>query len=741
MMLWNGILKEHLQFKDAISHHGGTKMDILDRLNRSQTEAVTATEGYIRVIAGAGSGKTRALSHRFAFLVNEIGILPGNILCVTFTNKSANEMRQRIHNLTGDNDTGYINTFHGFCVSVLQEESYAVQYPKSFLVLDNSDIDSMLKIIYEERGLTLRNMTFSSARDMIEIRKLYKEPEYYQDMITMSIDQIYEKYMQATETSEIIFYGYLYQEKKCFGLDYNDLIKFTLYIFENNEEIKQKWQKRLEYIMIDEFQDIDDLQYRLMCVLCGYHKNLFIVGDPDQTIYTWRGANVKYLLDFHRNFPDVQTIMMMENYRSTPEILRAANSLISKNLLRMKKNLIPTLPSGGSVLCCHGENQEKEALWMAEQIKILKEKGVPYKDITILYRAHYLTRSIEQVFLKEEIPYTIYSGVQFFGRMEIKDALSYLRMIAYRDDLSFLRIANVPKRNLGERRMKFIQEYAGENSCSLYEALCRNLDQDIFKGTKAGEFVQLIESFAANYQDRPVSEILSAALDLSGYERMLRTEGNQERLDNLAELKQSVYEYETTCGEEAMLEHYLAHVALFSNSDAQPEHDKVKLMTVHTSKGLEFPYVFLCGMNEGIFPSRKTKTREGMEEERRLAFVAMTRAKKRLYLSEAKGRNLDGSPRYPSRFILDIDQNLLEYDRKPEEGLIKEAREYIELSSRFLLTDEAPSHYPIGQKILHKIFGPGTIVDVDTEKSAYAILFDGMETPRTISFRVKLEKM
>ena len=741
MMLWNGILKEHLQFKDAISHHGGTKMDILDRLNRSQTEAVTATEGYIRVIAGAGSGKTRALSHRFAFLVNEIGILPGNILCVTFTNKSANEMRQRIHNLTGDNDTGYINTFHGFCVSVLQEESYAVQYPKSFLVLDNSDIDSMLKIIYEERGLTLRNMTFSSARDMIEIRKLYKEPEYYQDMITMSIDQIYEKYMQATETSDIIFYGYLYQEKKCFGLDYNDLIKFTLYIFENNEEIKQKWQKRLEYIMIDEFQDIDDLQYRLMCVLCGYHKNLFIVGDPDQTIYTWRGANVKYLLDFHRNFPDVQTIMMMENYRSTPEILRAANSLISKNLLRMKKNLIPTLPSGGSVLCCHGENQEKEALWMAEQIKILKEKGVPYKDITILYRAHYLTRSIEQVFLKEEIPYTIYSGVQFFGRMEIKDALSYLRMIAYRDDLSFLRIANVPKRNLGERRMKFIQEYAGENSCSLYEALCRNLDQDIFKGTKAGEFVQLIESFAANYQDRPVSEILSAVLDLSGYERMLRTEGNQERLDNLAELKQSVYEYETTCGEEAMLEHYLAHVALFSNSDAQPEHDKVKLMTVHTSKGLEFPYVFLCGMNEGIFPSRKTKTREGMEEERRLAFVAMTRAKKRLYLSEAKGRNLDGSPRYPSRFILDIDQNLLEYDRKPEEGLIKEAREYIELSSRYLLTDEAPSHYPIGQKILHKIFGPGTIVDVDTEKSAYAILFDGMETPRTISFRVKLEKM
>ena len=718
---------------------GTKKMEILDRLNKSQTEAVTATEGYIRGIAGAGSGKTRALSHRFAFLVNEIGILPGNILCVTFTNKSANEMRQRIHNLTGDNDTGYINTFHGFCVSVLQEESYAVQYPKSFLVLDNSDIDSMLKIIYEERGLTLRNMTFSSARDMIEIRKLYKEPEYYQDMITMSVDQIYEKYMQATVASDIIFYGYLYQEKKCFGLDYNDLIKFTLYIFENNEEIKQKWQKRLEYIMIDEFQDIDDLQYRLMCVLCGYHRNLFIVGDPDQTIYTWRGANVKYLLDFDRNFPDVQTIMMMENYRSTPQILNVANSLISRNLLRMKKDLLPTLPSGESVLCYHGQNQEKEALWMAKEIKKLKEKGVSYKEITILYRAHYLTRVIEQVFLKEEIPYTIYSGVQFFGRMEIKDALCYLRMIAYKDDLSFIRIANVPKRNLGERRMKFIQEYAGENQCSLYEALCQNLDQDIFKGTKAKEFVRLVETFASNYRERPVSEVHCAVLDLSGYERMLRTEGNQERLDNLAELKQSVYEYETTCGEEATLEHYLAHVALFSNSDAQPEHDKVKMMTVHTSKGLEFPYVFLCGMNEGIFPSRKTKTREGMEEERRLAFVAMTRAKKGLYLSEAKGRNLDGSPRYPSRFILDIDQGLLEYVEQPEEGLIKEAREYIELSSRYLLTEEAASHYSTGQKVVHKIFGTGTIVDVDMDKSAYTILFDGMETPRTISFRVKLE--
>ena len=711
----------------------------ISNLNPAQREAVTTTEGFVRVIAGAGSGKTRALSHRFAYLVNEMGILPGNILCVTFTNKAANEMRQRIHNLTGDNDTGYINTFHGFCVSVLQEDSHAVQYPKSFLVLDNSDIDAMLKIIYEERGLTLRDMTFSNARDMIEIQKLFKKPEYYLDMITMSLDTLHEKYLQATSTSDIIFYGYLYQEKKCFGLDYNDLIKFSLYIFKENPEIRLKWQQRLEYIMIDEFQDIDGLQYELMEVLCGYHRNLFIVGDPDQTVYTWRGANVKYLLDFDRQYP-AKTIMMMQNYRSTPQILAAANALIDKNRSRIKKDLIPVLPDGASVLCHQAPNAEKEAEWIAFQMWELHDAGVPFRDMTVLYRAHYVTRTLEEVFQKRKVPYTIYSGVQFFGRMEIKDALSYLRMIAYKDDLSFRRIVNTPKRNMGERRMRFLEDYAAKKSCTLYEALCRTLDDEIFRGTKASGFVKMIESFAADCSERPVSELLSAVLNASRYEEALRTEGSQERLDNLAELKQSVYEYETACGEEATLEHYLAHVALFTNSDAEETGDKVKLMTVHAAKGLEFPYVFLCEMNEGIFPSRKTSTLPGMEEERRLAFVAMTRAEKRLYLSEAKGRNIDGSPRYPSRFILDISPELLEYTEPPEEGLVKEARDYIEASERYLPEKQAEA-FTIGQRVRHEILGPGTVVDVDTGKGAHIIRFDGIATPRTISFRAKLEAM
>lgn len=714
--------------------------NILQGLNASQLEAVTSTEGFIRVIAGAGSGKTRALARRFAYLVNEIGILPGNILCVTFTNKSANEMRQRIHNLTGDNDTGYISTFHSFCVSVLQEDSHALQYPKSFLVLDNSDIDSMLKIIYEERGLTLRNMTFSKARDMIEIRKLIKEPEYYLDMLNMSLDTLRQKYLTATEPSDIIFYGYLYQEKKCFGLDYNDLIKFTLYIFEQNEAVKIKWQQRLEYIMIDEFQDIDELQYKLMSVLCGYHKNLFIVGDPDQTIYTWRGANVRYLLDFDKIFPSVKTIMMMQNYRSTPQIVSVVNDLIDKNKFRIKKNLMPTIADGMKVICHHADTSEREAMWIAEQIQALHGEGTSYREITVLYRAHYITRIVEEVFLREKIPYAIYSGVQFFNRMEIKDALAYLRLIAYKDDLAFLRVVNVPKRNFGERRIKFLQEYAVKHQCSLYIALETNLDNEIFKGTKAAQFVALIENFAANYAERQISELLAAILNESGYEKMLRTEGSQERLDNLAELKQSVYEYETSCGEESTLEHYLSHVALFTNNDAADNSDKVKLMTVHSAKGLEFPYVFLCAMNEGVFPSKKTDTIQKMEEERRLAFVAMTRAQKGLYLSEAEGRNFDGSPRYPSRFLLDIEPALLDYTQKPQEGLIRETKDYLVINERYLADEENQSSLAVGQRVKHSIFGSGTVVDVDLIKAAHLVKFDNIDTPRSISFRAKLEK-
>ena len=718
---------------------------LLDNLNEQQKQAVTTTEGFIRVIAGAGSGKTRALSHRFAYLVNEIGVLPSNILCVTFTNKAANEMRTRIRKLTGDNDTGYISTFHGFCVSVLQEDSNAVSYPKSFLVLDNSDIDSMLQIIYEERGLTLRQMTFANARDMIEMKKLFEEPEYYKDMIRMTLDEIHQKYLNAVNPKDIIFYGYLYQEKKCFGLDYNDLLKFVLYIFQTDENIKLKWQQRLEYIMIDEFQDIDFIQYELMKVLCEYHKNLFIVGDPDQTIYTWRGANVKYLLDFDKNFPNVKTIMMMQNYRSTKPVLDAANSLISKNNYRIEKNLVPARPENQYSkllpLYFHAKSAEEEAIFIAEEIQKLLKNGRSPNEIVILYRANYISRNLEEIFQKKQIPYTLYSGLPFFDRMEIKDSLSYLRMIAYKDDLSFMRICNTPKRNIGERRMKYLKEYAEKNNCSLYAALKMSVEDEIFTNTKAKSFIALVEKYSVLYSNMQISEVFSHIINESGYEIALRTEGSQERLDNLAELKQSIYEYETSCGEECTLENYLAHAAMYTNQDLGINKNVIRMMTIHGSKGLEFPVVFLCGLNENMFPSKKVDSLATMEEERRLAFVALTRCMDQLYLTEAEGLQQGFGFRFPSRFIFNIDKPLLNYKNELPENIVNASKVYINESQKKLEKLNTLSNLSKGDRVNHNILGNGTIIELDNTKHVYTVQFDGIPTPRQMSFKAPLKKL
>lgn len=715
--------------------------DDFEGLNAAQLEAVTTTEGYVRVVAGAGTGKTRALTHRFAYLVNDLGILPGNILCVTFSNKASAEMRQRIKALVGDSGAGRIATFHSFCATVLQEDSHAVGYPKSFLVLDNADIDAMLQIIYDERKLTLRDMTFGHARDMIELRKTITQRDYYQDLLTLSLDELRGKYLKATKVSDIIFYGYLYQEKKCFGFDYNDLIMVTLHIFRCDAEIREKWQKRLEYVMVDEFQDIDALQHELLDVLVAYHKNLFVVGDPDQTIYSWRGANIGFLLKFPENFPGARTIMLTQNYRSRARIVAVANSLIEKNKTRIPKELIAMRQMEGPAVWHHAKSPEDEALWIASGVKALNEAGVEYKHMAVIYRAHYASRPVEEALLHEGIPYALYSGVPFFGRKEVKDALCYLRMVAYQDDLAFERVINVPKRNMGNRRMAFLRQWAQEHDCSLYAALQQTLDDEIFKGTKAKSFVDLIERFRKSVEGRPVSEVMAALMDESGFDRMLRTEGSQERLDNIAELKQSIYEFETTCGEEVTLEHYLSHVALLTNADAISDNrEAVRLMTIHAAKGLEFNHVFLCSMTEGVIPSRKTETLEQMEEERRLAFVAMTRAKDGLYLTEAEGFTHQGTPRYPSRFLLDIDPATLLFSHKPDENMMDAARESYVQRDAWLAGASGETAFQVGDAVKHPAFGMGTIVSIDMQKRAYEVDFDTLDTTRVISFRAKLER-
>ena len=715
--------------------------DLLKNLNDEQREAVTETEGTIRVIAGAGSGKTRALAHRFAYLVEEMGVLPQNILCVTFTNRAAAEMRRRIRTLTGDSDTGLICTFHSFCVTVLQEEAHAVGYPKHFLVLDNSDIDAMLADLYAERGLTLRHMTFSAARDMIEMRKMKTEPQYYKDMLALPLEQLREKYSRAEDPADMIFYGYLYREKKCFALDYNDLIAVTLFLFEENPDIREKWQKRLEYIMIDEFQDIDKPQYRLMRALYGYHRNLFVVGDPDQTIYTWRGADVRFLLDFDREFPGTKTIFLNRNYRSTPQILAVANSLIAKNENRIKKDLTPTRPNGGLPVWQHTRSSAEEAEKLACEVRRLIDTGTEPRDIAILYRAHYVSRVPEEVFQKEKVPYTIYSGTAFYDRAEIKDALSYLRLIAFGDDLAFRRVVNRPKRNIGERRMKALTEYTEQHGGSLLDALRSLSDSELFRTTGAAAFLSLVDSFRERVAYEPISELLSELLDRSGYERALRTEGSGERLDNLAELKQSVHEYEVECGEETTLDSYLQHISLFTGADSAPERNAVRMMTVHTAKGLEFPYVFLLSLSEGIFPSKKTADLDGMEEERRLAFVALTRAKNGLWISDSEGREHDGGARHPSRFLLEIEPSLLERRNEPDRELLREATERHATSDRLLRARAGQTVFSVGDRVRHSVMGEGTVLGIDDRAGAYVIRFDILPTERKISLRARLERI
>jgi DNA helicase-2/ATP-dependent DNA helicase PcrA len=712
-------------------------MNLLDGLNEEQKQAVTTTEGYIRVIAGAGSGKTRALTNRFAYLVNELGISTSNILCVTFTNKAANEMKRRIRNMIGDNDTGYISTFHGFCVQVLKEEIHVLNYPKNFIIIDTEDVNSILHTIFEDMGLNSKNFTFPTLIDMITAKKS-REP-YLNDILNTDNEELKSKFRNARNQEDAIYYRYLYEQKKCYALDFDDLINFVLYIYEKQEDIRQKWQRRLEYIMVDEFQDVNVRQYKLAQILSEYHHNLFIVGDPDQTIYSWRGARVEYILNFDMDYPSAQTIIMDKNYRSTPNIVNASNSLITKNKKRIEKNLVPMKQVDIPVIYNHSKTTLMEAEWIAGQIRTLVESGRSLRDIAILYRAHFISRSFEEVFIKQNIKYTIYSGIEFYKRKEIKDVLCYLRMIVNGDDISFLRIVNVPKRNIGERRIAFLKEYAEKNHCTLYQALQSNIDEEILAKTKAKVFITFVEKYKEVFDKIKISELLTGVLNASGYEAFLRTNGEQERLDNLAELKQSIFEYERDSGEECSLPDYLNRISLYTNLDQKESSEAVQMMTIHNAKGLEFPYVFVCGLNEGIFPSKHVDTQEKMEEERRLAYVAYTRAGNALFLSDAEGVNYDGSYRYPSRFIFNVEKTFLDYTVELEERLIGDANFYIEQNEMKLQGNN--ERFQVEDIIRHSVFGVGKIVGINEEISSYVIQFDHMETTRSISFRIRLERI
>ncbi len=446
---------------------------------------------------------------------------------------------------------------------------------------------------------------------------------YIDNIYELNNEQLKEKFSAAGSRDDEIFLRYLYEQKKCFGCDFNDLINFTTYILENFKAVREKWQERMQYVMVDEFQDVSRRQYKIAQVLAGKHKNLFIVGDPDQTIYSWRGSHVKLFLDFDKVYPDATTIELTHNYRSTPEILAAADALIEKNEVRFKKTLIATRGSGDKALYFHAKSEKEEAMWIRTKIAELHAGDAPFSDIAILCRAHYLTRALEECFIENGLPYAIYSGIEFYGRMEIKDVVCYLRMVTAGDDIAFLRTVNLPSRKIGKKKIEALKEYADKRGLSLYEALKENLDTEMLRGTNAARYANPIETVRARRAGLAMGDAMQALMDLSGYEEFLRLQGDQERLDNVAELKRAV----EAAGqdEDATIEDFLSRIALFTNLDHESSRETVKLMTVHTSKGMEFPRVFICGLSEGIFPSRRTITPEDMAEERRLAYVAMTR--------------------------------------------------------------------------------------------------------------------
>lgn len=708
--------------------------DLLEGLNERQREAVLETEGYVRVIAGAGSGKTRLLVSRYAYLVQDYGIDCANILCVTFTNKAAGEMKRRIRTLIGDgNDVSLICTYHGFCNRLLRENPEKLFLSKQFQIIDTSQQKAILGEIYQKFELKLDYATFEAIlrkigyakKDMVYVAKMCNpQPCQILEEIRNRDDQIIEEFLQ--------------RQKATYSLDFHDLIAYAVYLLETDDGIRDKWQERLNYIMVDEFQDSSRVEMRLVELLSGRYRNLMIVGDPDQNIYEWRGSDVKLLVDFDQEHEPTRTIILNQNYRSTPQILQCANTLIEKNELRLKKDLFTHRDSGAPVTHYHSVDEFKEMDHVIDNIRRLQEEeGFRYSDFAILYRASFLSRVAEKKLVEKNIPYEIFGGVRFYQRMEILDILAYLKLIAYDDDLAFKRIVNTPRRRFGRAKMAFLENLKGQEQgdMSLFSTLAGHLEEQELQNSDVGDFVRLIQALRSGYREKRISEIVNEVTRDSGYEGYIRELGDEERLDNLAEFKRIANEFEREFGEDLSLEGFLQQISLQSGEGREESKDAVKLMTIHSSKGLEFPVVFILGLTEGVFPSSKTlgdRKNLGLEEERRLCYVAITRAEKYLFLMESEGSFQAGNRKLVSRFLEEIgEKNYVRIGRISEE-LKRESRGYAAKLNCEMQSEPIGSRR-VGDIVEHHIFGKGTIEAIDEKRRSYSIRFDNTPYPRSIS--------
>lgn len=721
-------------------------MDLLKGLNKEQKEAVLHTEGPLLILAGAGSGKTRVLTHRIAYLIKEKNVHPGSILAITFTNKAAREMKERVEKLLGDLAGNiWVSTFHSTCVRILRRDIEKMGFDRNFVIFDSADQQTVIRDCLKELNLNEKNYPPRAMLDMIgRAKDELIEPATYikmyaSDFRMNKVAQVYELYQKKLKQNN--------------ALDFDDIIMFTIKLFLDNPPVLDYYQRKFKYILVDEYQDTNTAQYSLISLLAQVSRNLCVVGDDDQSIYGWRGANIRNILDFEKEFRDCKVIKLEQNYRSTQTILDAANNVIKNNIGRKNKRLWTGNPRGCNIQRYAGDNEHDEAIFVANEIKKLATCGnMEYKDFAVLYRINAQSRVLEEMLMREGIPYRIFGGLRFYDRKEIKDVIAYLRVIQNPyDDIALKRIINVPKRGIGNATVETAEEIARQRGCSIFSIIssASEIPELQRASSRLQNFVDLISRFRVLKGSMEVPELIEEVIERTGILKELQDESTTEaetRIENIRELISVALEFDKQSealreefGDEQGLEAFLAHTSLVSDVDNLEEgNNSVVLMTLHSAKGLEFPVVFMVGMEEGVFPGYRSMSDENeLEEERRLCYVGMTRAKEKLYMTNTYYRTLFGNTTYNrvSRFLNEI----------PEE-FIEEPGRKIARSSGVSKVSESPSSnnlglfrgskpislneirkpalnviFSVGDVVEHKKFGVGTITSVEKENDDYKL--------------------
>ena len=696
---------------------------LLDQLNPAQLGAVTHTEGPLLILAGAGSGKTRVLTHRISYLLDEGFAAPDEILAITFTNKAANEMKDRVALLVGpESRKMWVSTFHAFCARILRVHAEKLGYRREFTIYDSADQVRLVRRCITELGKDPKRFNPRSFHAQISAAKnlLLDASDYLRQtegFMAENVAEVYDLYQKR-----------LYENN---AMDFDDLIMQTVALLEVFPEVRERYQRRFKYVHVDEYQDTNHAQYRLVNVLAAAHRNLCVVGDDDQSVYSFRGADIRNILDFERDYPEAKVVRLEQNYRSTRTILDAANAVVANNASRKAKELWTAGEEGERIRQFTAADDYAEARFVVSEVLRLVDSGDSLKDIAVFYRTNAQSRTLEDVLVREGVPYQIVGGVRFYERAEIKDLMAYLSVISNSNDsVSLERIINVPKRGLGATSVARLSEHAQRNGISLYDALAEANEAGLTgKALRACAQVRdLFEGWRVAAREVAPSEMVEAVLDESGYKAELEAENTVEaesRLENLAELVNAAAEYERVADpQEATLDGFLQEQALFSEADRLTGEGRVTLMTLHNAKGLEYDHVFVVGMEEGTFPHARSMDEQNLEEERRLCYVGITRARKTLTLSYARVRSTYGEREYqmPSRFLSEIPERL-------KAGTVPGGRARRDgwggASRRGEPEGAAPADYSAGERVRHAKFGVGEIVEA--QKGRVVVRFGSEE--------------